>query len=106
MYQKLGILAILASVLVSAALFATPSLKVVNAQQNQTNQTKGIDVDKWINTLKENHPLLASLAEAKDMKDAFGKIKAIQDVKEAVRTLEALHLLHELQDFKAAQEAQ
>jgi hypothetical protein len=118
MYQKIGILAVLASVLLSAALLVTPTLKVANAQGNETqgNQTKTIDVDKWITTLKENNPGLAALEdECKatdpthgvcDVKDSIGKIIGMKDAKEAVKTLEALRLFHSLMDFKAAQEAQ
>ena len=63
MYQKIGILLVLASILLSAALLATPSLKVANAQGNETqgNQTKAVDVNKWIKALKENNPTLAVL---------------------------------------------
>ena len=118
MYQKIGILAVLASVLLSAGLLATPSLKIANAQGNETqgNQTKTIDVDKWITTLKENHPGLAALEDqckatdpthgACDVKDSIGKIIGMKDAKEAVKTLEALQLYHALIDFKAVQEAQ
>ena len=55
MYQKIGILVVLASVLLSTALLATPSLKVANAQGNETqgNQTKGANVDQWIKVLKQ-----------------------------------------------------
>jgi hypothetical protein len=61
MYQKIGILAVLTSLLLSAALLATPNFKVVNAQENQTggnqtmgSQAKGLDVDKWIVVLKKS----------------------------------------------------
>ncbi len=140
MYQKIGILVVLASVLLSAGLLATPSLKVTNAQENgngaqengngaqengngaqengngaqengnetqgaQGNQTKTIDVDGWITTLKENHPAMANIGEAQDVKDVIGKIQDIEG-KEAVKELLALRVLKDLMDLKAAQEGQ
>ena len=54
MNQKIAILAVLASVLLSATILATPSLNVANAQGNQTgggmNQTgemqaQGLPID-------------------------------------------------------------
>ena len=44
MYQKIGILAVMAGILLFAAVLATPSLKVANAQGNQSvgMQTQGL----------------------------------------------------------------
>jgi hypothetical protein len=106
MYQKIGILAVLASVLLSAGLLATPSFKVANAQMNQTNQTQGLDVDRWIVVLKEQHPLLAEIEQDQKVKDAIVKIKALQDPKEAVKALDALYSLQQLMNLKSLNEAQ
>lgn len=95
-------LALLASVLLSAAFLATPTVKVTNAQ---ANATQGLDVDGWIKTLKENHPTLANIQEAQDVKDVVTKIQAM-DAKQAVKDLLALHILSDLMELKAAQEAQ
>lgn len=68
-------------------------MKAANAQ---ANQTKGLHVDKWIVVLKQNHPTLADIQQAQDLKDA----------KEAVRDLLALRILNDLMDLKTLQEAQ
>ncbi|HEY7227073.1 MAG TPA: hypothetical protein VH481_03010 [Nitrososphaeraceae archaeon] len=109
MYRKIGILAVLASVLLSAAVLATPSLKVANAQGNQTGemkQTTGLPVETWIKILKDKNPALASIEQSPDVKDAIGKIKAMQDPKQAVETFNALQALQQLMNLKSAQEAQ
>ena len=108
MYQKIGILAVLASVLLSAALLATPSFKFANAQENQTqgNQTQGLDVDKWIVALKETNPTLKNIEQSPDVKDAIGKIKEMQDPKEAVKNLDALYSLQQLMNLKSLNEGQ
>ena len=108
MYQKIGIIAVLASVLLSAALLATPTFKVANAQENQTqgNQTQGLNVDKWIVVLKKSNPTLNDIQQSSDVKDAIGKIKAMQDPKEAVKTLDALYALQQLMNIKSVNEAQ
>jgi hypothetical protein len=110
MYQKIGILAVLASVLLSAALLATPTFKVANAQENgnetQGNQTQGLDVDQWIKVLKETNPTLADVEQSPDVKDAIGKIKGEQDPNKAVRDLDALYTLQQLMNLKSLQEAQ
>jgi hypothetical protein len=113
MYQKIGIIAVLASVLLSAALLATPTFKVANAQENQTqgnqtqgSKTQGIDVDKWIVVLKTSNPTLKDIEQSQDVKDAIGKIKAMQDPKEAVKTLDALYALQQLMNIKSVNEAQ
>ena len=113
MYQKIGILAVLASVLLSAALLATPNFKVVNAQENQTggnqtmgSQAQGLDVDKWIVVLKKSNPTLNNIEQSPDVKEAIGKIKAMQDPKEAVKTLDALYTLQQLMNLKSLKEAQ
>ncbi len=108
MYQKIGILVVLASVLLSAALLATPSFKVANAQGNETqgNQTKGANVDQWIKVLKETNPTLADIEQDSKVKDAIEKIKGMQDPKEAVKNLDALYTLQQLMNLKSLQEAQ
>lgn len=102
MNKQIGMLAVLATVLLSAAFLATPTFKVANAQ---ANETKTLDVDKWIVVLKEAHPSLAAIEQAQDVKDVITKIKAME-AKEAVKDLLALHILNDLQELKAAQEAQ
>ena len=86
MYQKIGILVVLASVLLSTALLATPSLKVANAQGNATqgnqtqgSQTQGLPIEAWIKILKDKNPALAGIEQDSKVKDAIGKIKAMQD---------------------------
>jgi hypothetical protein len=113
MYQKIGILALLASVLLSAALLATPSFKVVNAQGNETqgnqtlgSQTQGANVDQWIKVLKQDNPTLKDIEQSPDVKDAIGKIKGMQDPKEAVKTLDALYALQQLMNLKSLKEGQ
>ena len=109
MYQKIGILAVLAGVLLSGTLLATPSLKMANAQGNQSagiNQTQGLPVDKWIIVLKKDNPTLATIEQSPDVKDAIGKIRAMQDPNEAVKTFNALNALQQLMNIKSAQEAQ
>jgi len=109
MYQKIGILTVLAGVLLSGALLATPSLRMVNAQGNDTaqmSQGQGLPVEAWIKVLKDKHPALANIEQSPDVKEAIGKIKAMQDPKEAVETFNALGALQQLMDLKSAQEAQ
>ena len=111
MYQKIGILAVLAGVLLSGALLATPSLKAANAQGNQsvgmqTQEIQGLPVDTWIKVLKDKNPALANIEQSPDVKDAIGKIKAMKDPREAVDAFNALQALQQLMDLKSAQEAQ
>ncbi len=108
MYQKIGILVVLASVLLSTALLATPSLKVANAQGNETqgSQTQGANVDQWIKVLKQDNPTLADIQQDSKVKDAIGKIKGMQDPKEAVKTLDALYALQQLMNLKSLKEGQ
>ncbi len=110
MYQKIGILAVLASVLLSAALLATPAFKVTNAQENgnetQGNQTQGLPVEAWIKILKDENPALADVEQDPKVTDAIGKIKEMQDPKQAVDTFNALQALQQLMNIKSAQEAQ
>ena len=111
MYQKIGILAVLAGVLLSGALLATPSLKVTNAQGNETAQmqTQGLrDYPSiaWIKVLKDKNPALANIEQSPDVKDAIGKIKAMKDPREAVDAFNALQALQQLMALKSAQEAQ
>ena len=54
------------------------------------------DVDKVIQTIKDNHPALASLEEAKDSKSTIEKVKALDPKEGAVKTLAALHALQAL----------
>ena len=81
MYQKIGILAVLASVLLSAALLATPTFKVANAQENQTQgnqtqgtQTQGLDVDKWIVVLKKSNPTLNDVQQVSGAASAYDMV--------------------------------
>jgi hypothetical protein len=113
MYQKIGILVVLASVLLSTTLLATPSLKVANAQGNETqgnktqgSQTQGLPIEAWIKILKDKNPALAGIEQDSKVKDAIGKIKAMQDPKQAVETFNALQALQQLMNLKSAQEAQ
>ena len=113
MYQKIGILLVLASVLLSAGLLATPTFKVANAQGNETqgnetqgSQTQGANVDQWIKVLKQDNPTLKDIEQSPNVKDAIGKIKGMQDPKEAVKTLDALYALQQLMNLKSLKEAQ
>lgn len=110
MYQKIGILVVLASVLLSTALIATPSLKVANAQGNETqgNQTmaQGLPIETWIKILKDKNPALKDVEQDSKVNDAIGKIKGMQDPKQAVEAFNALQALQQLQNLKSAQEAQ
>ena len=108
MYQKIGILVVLASVLLSAEVLVTPSIKVANAQGNETqgNQTmaQGLPIDVWIKILKEKNPALKDVEQDSKVNDAIGKIKAMQDPKQAVETFNALQALQQLMNLKSAQE--
>ena len=110
MYQKIGILAVLASILLSATILVTPSLKLASAQMNQTAQmnatqgTQGLPIDTWIKILKAQNPALAKVEQSPDVKDAIGKIKAMQDPREAVETFNALQALQQLMNLKTARE--
>ena len=97
-----------ASVLLSSWLLATPTFKVAYSQENQTqgNQTQGLDVDRWIVVLKEQHPILSEIEQDQKVKDAIVKIKALQDPQEAVKALDALYSLQQLLNLKALNEAQ
>lgn len=114
MYQKIGILVVLASVLLSTAVLATPSFKVESAQENgnetQGNQTQGAgagaNVDLWIKALKQDNPTLGDIEQSPDVSDAIGKIKGMQDPKEATKNLDALYALQQLMNLKALQEGQ
>jgi hypothetical protein len=112
MNQKIGILVVLASVLLSGALLATPSFKVANAQGNETQgnqtmgETKGLNVDQWIKVLKQDNPTLKDIEQSPNVKDAIGKIKGMQDPKEAVKTLDALYALQQLMNLKSLKEGQ
>jgi hypothetical protein len=105
MKQKIGILVVLASILLSTALIATPSLKVANAQGNET-KAQGLPVDAWIKALKDKHPDIANVEQDPKVKAAIAKIKGMTDPKEAVDTFNALQTLVQLMNLKAAQEGQ
>ena len=113
MRQKIGILSLLTDVLLSAAVIATPNLNAVNAQGNETqgnktqgSQTQGLPIEAWIKILKDKNPALAGIEQDSKVKDAIGKIKAMQDPKQAVETFNALQALQQLMNLKSAQEAQ
>ena len=110
MYQKIGILAVLASVLLSAALLATPSFKVANAQGNETQGSQtmgpGPNVDQWIKALKQDNPALAGVEQDPKVNDVLAKIKGMQDPKEATKNLDALSTLQKLMILKSLQEGQ
>ena len=105
----------LASVLFSTVLLATPSFNVANAQGNATQgnatqgdatQVQGLPLDLWINSLKQNHPTLAGVEEDPKVRDVIEKIKGMQDPKEATKNLEALDALQKLIILKALQDGQ
>ena len=110
MNQKIGILAVLAGVLLSAGLLATPSFKFANAQGNETqgNQTmaQGLPIDTWIKILKDKNPALKDIEQDPKVNDAIGKIRGMQDPKQAVETFNELQALQQLMNLKSAQEAQ
>ena len=97
MYQKTVILAVMASIMLSAALLATPSFRVANAQANVT-ATMDADVDNIVKLLKAKHPVLAELADDAD-KNLVAKIKVL-DAKDAVKTAIALNIVRELMQYK------
>ena len=108
MNKQLGMLTIVATVLLSGAFLAIPTMKAVNAQGNETqgNQTKGANVDQWIVVLKQDNPTLADIEQDSKVKDAIEKIKAIEDPKEAVKTLDALYALQQLMNLQSLKEGQ
>ncbi|HEY6949258.1 MAG TPA: hypothetical protein VI146_01510 [Nitrososphaeraceae archaeon] len=109
MHQKIGILVVLTGVLLSAAVLVTPSFKIANAQGNGTqgNQTmaQGLPIDMWIKVLKDKNPSLKDIEQDSKVNDAIGKIKGMQDPKQAVETFNALQALQQLMNLKSAQEA-
>ena len=108
MNKQLGMLTIVATVLLSGAFLAMPTMKVVNAQGNVTqgNQTQGANVDQWIKVLKQDNPTLSDIEQDSKVKDAIGKIKAMEDPKEAVKTLDALYALQQLMNLQSLKEGQ
>jgi len=111
--KQLGMLTVVATVLLSGAFLAIPTMKAVNAQGNETqgsetqgNQTKGANVDAWIKVLKQDNPTLSDIQQSPDVKDAIGKIKAMEDPKEAVKTLDALYALQQLMNLQSLKEGQ
>jgi hypothetical protein len=113
MNQKIAVLAVLTSALLSAAILATPGLNVANAQGNLTaggNQTVqmqagGLPIDAWIKILKDKNPALKDIEQDSKVSDAIGKIKGMQDPKQAVETFNSLQALQQLMNLKSAQEA-
>ena len=101
-------LTVVETVLLSSAFLAMPTMKVANAQGNETqgNQSKGANVDQWIIVLKQDNPTLSDIEQDSKVKDAIGKIKAMQDPKEAVKTLDALYALQQLMNLKSLKEGQ
>ena len=113
MNKQLGMLTVVATVLLSGAFLAIPTMKAVNAQGNETqgsetqgNQTKGANVDAWIKVLKQDNPTLSDIEQDSKVNDAIGKIKGMQDPKEAVKTLDALYALQQLMNLKSLKEGQ
>jgi hypothetical protein len=106
--KQLGMLTVVATVLLSGAFLAIPTMKAANAQGNETqgNQTKGANVDAWIKVLKQDNPTLSDIEQDSKVKDAIGKIKAMQDPKEAVKTLDALYALQQLMNLQSLKEGQ
>jgi len=106
--KQLGMLTVVATVLLSSAFLAMPTMKVANAQGNETqgNQSKGANVDQWIIVLKQDNPTLSDIEQDSKVNDAIGKIKAMQDPKEAVKTLDALYALQQLMNLKSLKEGQ
>ncbi|MDW0340701.1 MAG: hypothetical protein QN597_10705 [Nitrososphaeraceae archaeon] len=108
MNKQLGMLTVVATVLLTGAFLAIPTMKAVNAQGNETqgNQTQGANVDQWIKVLKQDNPTLSDIEQDSKVKDAIGKIKAMQDPKEAVKTLDALYALQQLMNLQSLKEGQ
>ena len=103
-------LTVVATVLLSGAFLAMPTMKVANAQGNETQgnqtETQGLPVDAWIKILKDKNPAIADVEQDSKVKDAIGKIKAMEDPKQAVETFNALQTLTQLMNLKSAQEGQ
>ena len=101
-------LTVVATVLLTGAFLAIPTMKAVNAQGNETqgNQTQGANVDQWIKVLKQDNPTLSDIEQDSKVKDAIGKVKAMQDPKEAVKTLDALYALQQLMNLQSLKEGQ
>ena len=109
-------LTVVATVLLSSAFLAMPTMKVANAQGNATQgnatqgnatqdatKVQGLPLDLWINSLKKNHPTLAGVEEDPKVKDVIAKIKEMKDPQEVTRNLEALDALQKLLILKALQ---
>ncbi|MDW0272060.1 MAG: hypothetical protein QN834_11715 [Nitrososphaeraceae archaeon] len=111
MNKQLGMLTVVATVLLSSAFLAMPTMKVANAQGNATQgnatqdatKVQGLPLDLWINSLKKNHPTLAGVEEDPKVKDVIAKIKEMKDPQEVTRNLEALDALQKLLILKALQ---
>lgn len=110
MNKQLGMLTVVATVLLTGAFLAIPTMKAANAQGNETqgNQTmaQGLPVDAWIKILKDKNPAIADVEQDSKVKDAIGKIKEMKDPKQAVDTFNALQTLTQLMNLKSAQEGQ
>src|SRR6476659_10499663 len=106
MNQKITMLAVLAGVLLSSAVLATPSLKAASAQDNQTSSmnqtegTKGLPVDTWILVLKQKNPVLEKIEQSQEVKNAIGKIRKMKDQREAMEELNELRALKKLIEIK------
>jgi hypothetical protein len=108
--KQLGMLTVVATVLLTGAFLAIPTMKTANAQGNETqgNQSmaQGLPVDAWIKILKDKNPAIADVEQDSKVKDAIGKIKEMKDPKQAVDTFNALQTLTQLMNLKSAQEGQ
>ena len=109
-------LTVVATVLLSSAFLAMPTMKVANAQGNATQgnatqgnatqdatKVQGLPLDLWINSLKQKHPSLAGVEEDPKVRDVIEKIKEMKDPQEVTRNLEALDALQKLLILKALQ---
>jgi len=55
--------------------------------------------------LKDKNPALKDVEQDSKVNDAIGKIKTMQDPKQAVETFNSLQALQQLMNLKSAQEA-
>ena len=67
------------------------------------DQGQGLPVEAWIKVLKDKNPALADVEQSPDVKDAIGKIKAMNDPREAVDAFNALQALQQLMDYLKTQ---
>ena len=87
-------LTLVATVLLSGAFLAMPTMKATTTKGNETqgNQIKGANLDQWIKVLKQDNPTLSDIQQDSKVKDGIGKIKAMEDPKGTVRPL--THCMH------------